>query len=64
LWGSNFRLHTNHGEEVTEINEGKIGKRKYNLGQHVRNQLVVGDIVKESDRVFLFAVHQEQWKSS
>jgi len=53
----------NHGEEGTKIDEGKTGKRKYNLGQHVRTQMLVGVIVKESGRVFLFAMHQELCKS-
>jgi hypothetical protein len=65
LLGSNFRLRTNHGEgEVTEIDEGKFGKRKYDLGQHVRSQMVVGVIIKESGRVFLFVVHHELRKFS
>jgi len=65
LWGSNFRLHANHGErEVTEIDESKFGKRKYNLREHVRSQMVVGVIIKKNGRVFLFAVREELRKSS
>lgn len=59
-----LRLRTNHEErKVTEIDDSKFGKCKYNLGKHVRVQELVRVIGKESDRVFLLAVHQELRRS-
>ena len=48
FWWGNLR-ERDHLGKVTEIDENKFGKCKYNLGQHVRFQEVVGVIGKESD---------------
>ncbi|GFS57297.1 putative transposase-like protein [Trichonephila clavipes] len=43
--------------KTVEIDESKIGKRKYNKGHFVEGQWVFGGVERETGRCFLVAVH-------
>ncbi|GFW15521.1 putative transposase-like protein [Trichonephila clavipes] len=43
--------------KTVEIEESKIGKRKYNTGHFVQGQWVFGGIERETGHCFLVAVH-------
>ncbi|GFR10848.1 putative transposase-like protein [Trichonephila clavata] len=43
--------------KTVEVDESKIGKRKYNRGHFVEGQWVFGGVERETGRCFLVAVH-------
>ncbi|GFQ64168.1 DDE_Tnp_IS1595 domain-containing protein [Trichonephila clavata] len=45
------------GGKTVEVDESKIGKRKYNRGHFVEGQWVFGGVERETGRCFLVAVH-------
>ncbi|KAL1116898.1 hypothetical protein AAG570_005367 [Ranatra chinensis] len=53
----------NHSEsiggprKIVQIDEGKFGRRNYNRGHFVEGQLVLGGIERDTNKMFLVAVH-------